>query len=44
MYACVGKIENSALVVMKVDEPQKALDILAKEHVPTFDVKDIYRV
>lgn len=44
MYACVGKIENSALVVMKVDEAQKALDILAKEHVPTFDVKDIYRV
>ena len=44
MYACVGKIENSALVVMKNNDPEKALDILSKEHVPTFDVKDIYRV
>lgn len=44
MYACVGKIENSALVVMKINDPEKALEILSKEHVPTFDVKDIYRV
>ncbi len=44
MYACVGKLENSALVVMKVSEPEKALDVLAKEHINTFDAKDIYRI
>lgn len=44
MYACVGKLSNSALVVMKVDDPEKALELLEKEQISTFDAKDIYRV
>lgn len=44
MYAFVGKSDKGALVVMKVNDPQKALDCFAENNVITVNASDVYRV
>lgn len=41
MYAFIGKVSNSALVVMKTSDPEKSLEVLADM---TVDAREIYRI
>ena len=44
MYAFVGKSDKGAPVVMKVNEPQKALECFQKENIKTINAEDAYRI
>lgn len=41
MYAFIGKVSSSALVVMKTSDPEKSLEVLADM---TVDAREIYRI
>ena len=41
MYAFIGKVSNSALVVMKTSDPEKSLEVLADM---TVDAREINRI
>ena len=44
MYACVGKTTGKALMVIRVENPQAAEDVLAKEGFAAVNPGDIYRI
>lgn len=44
MYAFVGSQDGHAVVVLRPDNAQTALQVLESNHVSTLDPKDIYRL
>lgn len=44
MYAFVGKISGKAIMVLKVNNPEKAEDILKNSDVELLSAKDVYRI
>lgn len=44
IYAFVGKSDKGALVVMKVNDPQKALECFEKNNIVTISAEDVYRI
>ncbi len=44
MYAFVGKFENEAFVIIKVDNPENALKILGNSSVKVLSSSDVYRL
>lgn len=44
IYAFVGKSDKGALVVMKVNDPQKALKCFEKNNIVTISAEDVYRI
>lgn len=44
MYAFVGKISGKAIMVLKVNNPKKAEDILKNSDVELLSAKDVYRI
>ena len=44
MYAFVGSVTNTALMVVKVDDAKHAVDILNNAGISTASAKDIYRL
>ncbi|MBO5060511.1 MAG: acetolactate synthase [Clostridia bacterium] len=44
MYAFVGSVNNKALMVVKVSEPEAAAKALADAGISTAEAKDIYRI
>ena len=44
MYAFVGKISGKAIMVLKVNNPEKAEDILENSDVELLSAKDVYRI
>ena len=44
IYAFVGKISGKAIMVLKVNNPEKAEDILKNSDVELLSAKDVYRI
>jgi hypothetical protein len=44
MYAFIGKSENGALVIIRVDKPDEAIRILEDTNITVVDAKDVYRL
>lgn len=44
IYAFVGKSDKGALVVMKVDNPEKALSCFEENNIVTLSAEDVYRI
>lgn len=44
MYAFVGKKHSKALMVFKVSEPERALELLKKTDVNVVDANDVYKL
>ena len=43
LYAFIGKNDNGATVVMKVDKPQEAVQLLGSTDVSLIEAEDLYR-
>ena len=44
MYAFVGKISGKAIMVLKVNNPEKAEELLKKSDIELLSAKDVYRI
>lgn len=44
MYAFVGKLDGKALVVLRLDQPEAAIETLRKAGLAVMDAKDVYRL
>lgn len=44
MYAFIGKSDNGALVIVRVNKPDEAVDILENSGISIIDAKDVYRL
>lgn len=44
MYAFIGKTENSAMVIVRVDHPEESLKILKDVPVHVVDSEEVYRL
>ncbi|ABN51851.1 MAG TPA: ACT domain-containing protein [Hungateiclostridium thermocellum] len=44
LYAFVGKAENEALVILRIDSPEKAVELLEKAGVKVLDSKTVYKL
>ena len=44
MYAFVGKATNEAFVILRTENPQKAIDVLIKENIRVLDAKEAYSI
>ncbi|HOJ11224.1 MAG TPA: acetolactate synthase [Clostridiales bacterium] len=44
IYAFVGKCSNEALVILRVDEPHKAIEILGKNNIKVLEQEDVYKL
>lgn len=42
MYAFVGKAADEALVILRVEEPQKAVDVLGKSNIKVISSQTVY--
>ena len=42
MYAFVGRTEGKALVVFKVDDPERVIEVLSSNGIKIFDDKEIF--
>ena len=43
LYAFIGKNKNGATVVMKVDQPQHAIELLGNTDISIVEAEDLYR-
>ncbi len=44
MYAFVGKISGKAIMVLKVSDPEEAIEILKNSNIEMLSAKDVYRL
>ncbi len=44
MYAFVGNLEGKAVMILKVNSPEKAVELLKGTSIEVVDAKDIYRI
>ncbi len=44
LYAFIGKTVHGALVVIRADKPEEALNTLKSNNIPLVEAKEIYRV
>ena len=44
MYAFVGKAENEALVIFRIDNPEKAVEMLEKAGVKVLSSDTVYKL
>ena len=44
MYAFIGKSDKGALVIVRVENPEKALEVLKDENVTVVSPEEVYRM
>ena len=44
MYAFIGKSDVGALVIVRVDQPEKAVKLMEENGISVIDAKDVYRL
>ena len=44
MYAFIGKSDKGALVIVRVENPEKALEVLKDENVTVVSTEEVYRM
>ena len=44
MYAFIGKSDMGALVIVRVDQPEKAVKLMEENGISVIDAKDVYRL